>query len=598
MVETADIEWTPEGAPRSRRFQDIYFSREGGLEESRAVFLQGCGLPQAWRGRRRFVVGELGFGSGLNVLALLELWARTRPSHGRLHVFSVEAYPLAREAAARALGAWPEVAALAQPLLAAWPEAPGFHRIDLPGLSAVIDVAVAEAAEALAAWQGRADAWFLDGFSPARNPQMWREEVLELLARRSATGARAASFTVASAVRRGLEAQGFEVAKRPGFGAKSERLEARLPGPSTAESAPPRVCVIGAGIAGAALARAFLAEDLAVTVLERAGPAAAASGNPAALVTPRLDAGGGSVARLHAQAFRRSGALIRRETPAAVIAEGALQLEAAERDARRFDALAAGDVYGPGALVRVSAAEAGERLGEPSPAGGLWMAQALVVEPAALIEHWLRRAALVRGAAAGVQRNGPIWRVLDQEGRPLAEAEVVCVAAGHGSAALAPELRLEPVRGQASLAPWTEAVTPAAWGGYVVPTRSGLLFGATHDRGDEGEELRPADHARNLDLLARRRPELAAALAGRPLAGRAGVRASTPDRSPLAGPIGARPGLLVLTGLGGRGFVLAPLLAEHLAATAAAAPSPLPADLAALVAPDRFGQSSSRPQGR
>ena len=595
MAETADIEWTPEGAPRSRRFQDIYFSREGGLDEARAVFLQGCGLPDAWRGRRRFVVGELGFGTGLNVLALLQLWARARPAGGRLNVFSVEAYPLTRAAAARALDAWPQVASLAAPLLAAWPEAPGLHRIDLPDVGAVVDVGVAEAAEALAAWQGRADAWFLDGFSPARNPQMWREEVLRLVAERSAPGARAATFTVAGAVRRGLQAQGFSVAKRPGFGAKGERLEARLAGEPAESPAPARVCVIGAGVAGAALARAFLAEGVSVTVLDRSGPAAAASGNPAALVTPRLDAGGGAVARLHAQAFRRAGRLVRREAPEAVIAEGALQLEAADRDARRFEALAAGEVYGPGALVRLTAEAAGERLGEPVPCGGLWMPQALVVEPAALIRRWLEGARLETGEAAALQRDGAAWRVLDGSGRVLAEAEAVCVAAGCDSAALLPGLRLQPVRGQVSLAAWIGPVTAAAWGGYVVPTRSGVLFGATHDRDDEDAGLRPADHARNLQLLARRRPRLAAALAEGPLEGRAGVRAATPDRSPSAGPVGGEAGPMALTGLGGRGFVLAPLLAEHLAALVAGAPSPLPAPLAALVAPDRFRQGPASP---
>src|SRR5258708_10614955 len=108
----AELDWTAEGAPRSRRFDDIYFSREGGLDETRAVFLRGCGLPDAWAGRRRFTVAETGFGTGLNILALLDLWRQARPPGGRLSIFSVEAYPLARDEAARALAAWPELAAL------------------------------------------------------------------------------------------------------------------------------------------------------------------------------------------------------------------------------------------------------------------------------------------------------------------------------------------------------------------------------------------------------------------------------------------------------------------------------------------------------
>jgi tRNA 5-methylaminomethyl-2-thiouridine biosynthesis bifunctional protein len=585
MAETADIDWTPEGTPRSRRFDDIYFSREGGLEESRAVFLQGCGLPDAWAGRRRFVVGELGFGTGLNILALLQLWAQARPADGRLQVFSIEAFPLSPRDAARALHAWPELAPLAKVLLDRWPQARGLHRIDIPGLNATLDLAVAEAAEALQAWRGRADAWFLDGFSPARNPEMWREEVLALVADRSAPGARLATFTVAGAVRRGLEAQGFAVDKRPGFGAKGERLEARLPGSAPEAARPPRVCVLGAGIAGASLARALTAEGLKATVVDRAGPGAGASGNPAALVTPRFDAGGGAAARLHAQAFRRARALI---PGAAVIARGALQLERTERDRGRFDVLAGSDLFSPGELERLTPEAAGERLGEPSSVGGLWLHEALVVEPRLLLEAWLGEGDRMKADVARIERAGGAWRLFTRDGELVCEAEALCLASGHESIDLFAGLRLQPVRGQASYTAWPEPVSAAAWGGYVVPTRQGLLFGATHDRGQATGELRPEDHGRNLELLARARPRLAAALGGRALQGRAAVRAATPDHLPLAGAVPENEGLFVLGGLGGRGFVLAPLLAEHVAASLASAPSPLPGPLADATAPGRF----------
>ncbi|MEI9965391.1 MAG: FAD-dependent oxidoreductase [Caulobacteraceae bacterium] len=176
--------------------------------------------------------------------------------------------------------------------------------MDLPGLHAVLDLAVMDVADALEAWDGRADAWFLDGFSPAKNPQMWSEAVLALVAARSAPGARAATFTVAGAVRRGLQAAGFTVSKQPGFGRKAERLEATLPGPAPRPAPPGTVAIVGAGIAGAALARAFRAQGVEPMVFDARGAAAGASGNPAALVTPRLDAGGGPAARLHGPGVR------------------------------------------------------------------------------------------------------------------------------------------------------------------------------------------------------------------------------------------------------------------------------------------------------
>ncbi|MDB5468440.1 MAG: hypothetical protein JWQ46_3202, partial [Phenylobacterium sp.] len=181
------LAWSEDGQPRSRLYGDVYFSAVDGLAESRAVFLQGCGLPEAWQGRRRFVVGELGFGTGLNILALLDLWRRHRPAGGRLHIFSVEAHPISAAEAARALAHWPELADLAGLLAGRWPgRARGVHRVEIPELDAVLDVAVLEVEAALEGWSGKADAWFLDGFAPALNPAMWRDEVLALVAARSA----------------------------------------------------------------------------------------------------------------------------------------------------------------------------------------------------------------------------------------------------------------------------------------------------------------------------------------------------------------------------------------------------------------------------
>ena len=594
MTERALLDWSQDGAPRSRRFDDVYFSTAGGLDEARAVYLSGCGLPDAWRGRSRFTVGELGFGTGLNVLALLELWRRTRPPDGRLHIFSIEAFPLSREDAARALAAWPELADLAAPLIRRWPTAEGFHRIDFPGLDASLDLAVMEAAEALEAWDGRADAWFLDGFSPAKNPEMWREEVLALIAQRSAPGARAATFTIAGAVRRGLQAAGFSVERRPGFGRKAERLEATLGEPAPRiDRPPPRICIIGAGIAGAALARAVKAQGLHPLVISDAG--VAASGNPSALVTPRFDAGGGVMARLHAQAFARARALYEDEVPDSLIARGVLQLEATPRDLRRFDTVAESPLFEPGALQRLSAAASGERLGEPGGPGGLWIEEGLVIEPASALAAWLADCPRLEAQATSLGRTADSWQVIGAHAEILAEADVILVAGGFGSRRLWPQLPLQAVRGQASFAAMPERPRAAAWGGYVIPTRDGLLFGATHDRDREDVEVLEVDHRRNLETLAKARPALAASLQRESLEGRAALRASTPDHAPIAAELA--PGLFALAGLGGRGFTLAPLLAEHLAAEALGAPSPLPRELAAAAGRRRLGRGPAHTPG-
>ena len=585
--------WAEDGSPRSGRFGDVYFSKDDGLAETRAVFLQGCGLPEAWNERTDFTVAELGFGTGLNIVALLDLWRRTRPENGRLHVFSIEGFPLIRDEAARALAAWPELAEVAQALLAVWPAGtPGFHRLDLPQWKASIDLAVGDAEWALEQWSGPADAWFLDGFSPALNPGMWSPEIMALIAARSAPGARVATFTVAGAVRRGLTEHGFTVEKKPGHGRKRERLEAHLPASPPPVASPPHVAVIGAGIAGASVARALIAGGARVTVVEAERPGAGGSGFPAALVTPRLDAGDTLIAGFHAQALERARDLYR-ALPDAVIAEGVLQLEQAPRDVTRFDKIAAQDLWPADAMTRLDVPAAASCLGDTVQNGGLMMAGALALRPAAVLEPWLASAERLTARVAVLQPQGQGWRLVDADGATVIEADAVVLTAGWGSAKLtgdwAPELGLAPVAGQAD---WVEGPTtpPVAWGGYAVPTGTGLLFGATHDRGRTDREPTVEASARNLATLAAALPALAArAEAAGPTQTRVAVRATTPDRLPVAGPLAAS-GLYALTGLGSRGFCVAPLLGEHLAARILSQPSPLPRTAQRRLSPTRFAR--------
>lgn len=592
MTDTPDsplaspLVWREDGLPQSRLYGDVYFSSADGLAETRAVFLQGCRLPEGWSGRDRFVVGELGFGTGLNIAALLDLWRRERPAGARLQIFSIEAHPITREEAARALAVWPELGEAAQVLLDHWPTAArGFHRVDLPGFDATLDLAVTDVSEALAAWSGMADAWFLDGFSPALNPAMWSEEILAAVAARTAPGGRAATFTVAGAVRRGLAAAGFAWEKQPGFGRKRERLEAIFPGEATRHAEPKTLAIVGGGIAAASLARAARAEGLTVTVFD--ADKAKASGNPAALVTPALDAGGGPRAALPAQALARAATLYD-ALPGAVLARGVLRLAGSPKDPDRFAAVADQDLFAAGEMTALDAEAASAALGEQAN-GALRMDLARVVDPAAVLAAWRGEAVAVEVARLEKGEDG--WRLFGPDDALLATADVVVLAAGADLVRLWPQAPIRPVRGQTS---WTgpletATITPAAFGGYAVPTRDGgVLFGATHDRGETASDLREADHARNRQALAKGRPQLAASLADQPLDGRAAVRATTADHLPLAGAVpGAPEGLFVLGGLGGRGFATAPLLAEHVVALALDAPSPLPRELAALVEPGR-----------
>ena len=217
----AGLDWRDGIVPVSRRFDDPYFSLADGLSETRHVFLAGNDLPA--RLRDGFHVAELGFGTGLNLLALWSLWQGLGVP-GVVRFTSFEAFPLTAEDMARALAAFPEAAAVAGPLLAQW--AAGARVIDLPGLRA--EVILGDARVTLPDWGGVADAWFLDGFSPAKNPELWSDDLMAAVAAHTAPGGTFATYTAAGHVRRALATAGFAVERRPGHGRKRHMTAGHL----------------------------------------------------------------------------------------------------------------------------------------------------------------------------------------------------------------------------------------------------------------------------------------------------------------------------------------------------------------------------------
>lgn len=216
-----DIDWKPDGTPISRQFEDPYFSLDDGLGETRHVFLAGNELPE--RFRPGFHIAELGFGTGLNMLATLIDW-RNSGQTGQLLYTSFEAYPLQADEIGTALAAFPEIRQIADPFLFAWSR--GETRFHLDGLTC--EILLGDARETLPRWNGVADAWFLDGFAPARNPELWEMPLLTEVALHTAPGGTCATYTAAGAVRRGLDQAGFAVRRVPGFGRKRHMILGQL----------------------------------------------------------------------------------------------------------------------------------------------------------------------------------------------------------------------------------------------------------------------------------------------------------------------------------------------------------------------------------
>lgn len=234
MIEAAELSFSPDGTPFSAAYGDVYHTRAGGIGQARHVFLGGNGLPQRWRGRADFVIVETGFGLGLNFLATWAAWRADAARCERLHFVSFEKHPLspadlasahAASFAADAGG----LAALAAELRDAWPPlAAGCHTLRFAGGALTLSLVFADAASALPRWPTRADAFYLDGFSPAKNPELWAPELLGALARLAAPGATLATWSVAARVRRSLADGGWRLAKVPGYCGKREMLRGEM----------------------------------------------------------------------------------------------------------------------------------------------------------------------------------------------------------------------------------------------------------------------------------------------------------------------------------------------------------------------------------
>jgi len=609
LPPTPDLEWSEDGASlKASAFDDVYFSKDGGLAEADAVFLAGTGLPDRWQNRGRFALCELGFGTGLNILALWRTWKRTRLPHAQLHISSIELFPLARADAARVLREFSDVCDLAEKLLSRWPvRAYAPQRLWFPEDGLSLTLFTGDAETVLSGLTGSFDAWLLDGFAPARNPSMWSPRLFRDMARLSAPGARAATFTVAGDVRRGLEAAGFAVEKKPGFGKKRERLEAVFlgppaPSPATASrlgagapslypyggSNPKRVAVLGAGIAGASVAQALTRRGVEVVVLEAAPDlGAGASGNPAGLVMPRLDRGG-ALSEVYLAAYLH-----------AVSAYEAMDLlEACGVEQRAADGdVALADLLDDPPLPK----DWFSRL----PSGAALHARAGLVRPLAVIRRMLERSTLIcESPVQRLDREGDGWIARAPDGRALLKADAVVLACGAALSTFEPASFL-PIALSYGQIEWGKGAAPAhalTRGSYVAPFNDGVLFGATFDKYGPPASRRhepepagetPAVHdarARNLAALRELAPEIAATIDQATLQSRASERATTPDYAPIAGllpdaeawlaqyaglahgravdtdaPPPAHAGIYVVGGLGARGLTLAPLLGEILA---------------------------------
>lgn len=536
--------------PRSELFDDVYFSAHDGPGETAHVFFDGNNLPERWQGRDRFTVAETGFGTGLNFLLCRDLFDRTAPEGAFLDFISVEKFPLSAAQIRGGLAPWAgRLEPYLSEMLKQYPIlVPGFHRMVF-GNRAALTLIFGDANEALGEVEGGVDAWFLDGFTPSKNPDMWTDEVFTQMARLCNKDATFATFTAAGFVKRGLRAAGFTVEKRRGFGPKRDMLAGVYAGEGAApisRAADKNIAIHGAGLAGCAAAFVLQKYGFKPVLYDPDGIASGASGNDVGLINPRFTAFRSAESDFYTAGFAQTLRSFSGMKHVAYNPCGALHLITDDDKEKRFTRTAQNWGWNDAHMRIVDAAQASEISGVAVRHAALYLPDAPQISPRALCEKYAQGVPFVKDAA-----QLPHGAVIYAQGAGLPE--------------MFPDLPIHTVRGQIS---YVKASTQSAglrvnlcYGGYFAAPVDGIhALGSTFQKWLTGTDLRDEDNADNLAKLAANVPSLGALeITG----ARAALRTASRDRFPVIGPVGAD---AYISGAHGSHGILSTLLGAHILA--------------------------------
>ncbi|ACH66472.1 bifunctional tRNA (5-methylaminomethyl-2-thiouridylate)-methyltransferase MnmD/FAD-dependent cmnm(5)s(2)U34 oxidoreductase MnmC [Aliivibrio fischeri] len=644
-ITNAVLEWNESGTPVSNDFDDVYFSNDNGLEETRYVFLQQNHLPQRWQeyDQRRFVIGETGFGTGLNFLAVWQWFKEFRSQYPdaplkELHFVSFEKFPVTKSDLIKAHQAWPELAQFAEQLQEHYPAAvPDCHRLVLEDGMITLDLWFGDIKDCMPQiWmddKGLIDAWFLDGFAPSKNPEMWNQTLFNNMASLAKENCTCATFTAAGFVRRGLIEAGFDMKKVKGFGHKREMIAGTLTERTTkanhevwyARSTKENitdVAIIGGGVASAALATTLIRRGVKVSVYCKDEKSAqGASGNKQGAVYPLLNEKFNSLSRFFAPGFIFARQFIDQAAKHVEFDHdwcGVTQLKWDEKSANKLNKMLEGNF--PNELV------SSFDIDKTNQMVGLPINMESVHYP---LGGWLCPKQLTRGLFEHLSNNPLFTLHCDSEITALTQNEqqqwllstdsntyqhqAVVVANGHRFTDFeqTKDIPATPVRGQVSHIPTTESLknlnTVLCYDGYLTPENSKHqthCIGASYDRRDLGLAFKESDQIENGERLRKCIPNETWPndVDTSDNQARIGIRCASRDHLPFIGnvvrfedmqeeykniykkrhwlreakDIPVYDGLFCMLTLGSRGLSSAPLLAETLASQIMGDPIPLP----------------------
>ncbi|EMA4431801.1 MULTISPECIES: bifunctional tRNA (5-methylaminomethyl-2-thiouridine)(34)-methyltransferase MnmD/FAD-dependent 5-carboxymethylaminomethyl-2-thiouridine(34) oxidoreductase MnmC [Enterobacter] len=648
-IQPANLEFNAEGTPVSRDFDDVYFSNDNGLEETRYVFLDGNHLGTRFpeHPRSLFVVAESGFGTGLNFLTLWQAFDCFRAAYPeatlqRLHFISFEKFPLTAHDLRLAHQRWPELAHWAEQLQTQWPPAiGGCHRLILDDGRVTLDLWLGDINDLTDklddSMNQKVDAWFLDGFAPAKNPDMWSPHLFSAMARLARPGATLATFTSAGFVRRGLQEAGFTMRKTKGFGRKRDMLvgvmeqdlaiPAQAPWFARRASTSREVAIVGGGIASALLSLALLHRGWQVTLYcADEAPATGASGNRQGALYPLLSAHDPALFQFFPAAFTFARRLYD-SLPVAFDHDwcGVTQLGWDEKSQQKITQMLSLGL--PETIAHaVTAQQVAETAGVDTGCGGIqyplggWLCPAELTSAAIALGQSRGLTVHYAHKVQSLSRTAH-WKLRFADGKEAQHASVV-LANGHHITQFTQtaSLPVYPVGGQVSHIPTAPQLSKLrqvlCYDGYLTPqnpSNGHHCIGASYHRGETDMQYSEADQQQNRQRLVDCFPNASWAKEVNVGEGQArcGVRCATRDHLPMAGNVPdydatlevyqdladsketavsapVHPELFMLGGLGSRGLCSAPLLAEVLAAQMSDEPVPLDRVTLAGLNPNRL----------
>ena len=657
MIKPAQIEWSDD-TPISPEFDDVYFSKASGIEETRYVFLEQNHLPTRWNEllspentQGSFTIVETGFGTGLNFLCAWDLWHQTQQQKEHkqdkwLHFVTVEKFPLLKESLTQALAHWPELSSLSEKLLNAYPPLiDGWHRIEFTEDKVVLHIYLGDIKDWLPNIQANVDAWFLDGFAPSKNPEMWDDTLFQNMSRLTALNGTAATFTCAGLVKRGLKGAGFDIRKVKGFGRKREMLTAKqthscgpkkpswlvaqpwlqLPKTNTASTTTKTAVVIGGGIAGCSSAYALAQRGFKVTLLEKNNNVAnAGSGNPQGVLYAKLSSDLNAHSQFYLAGYLHSLRNLHQTMPDKTHWNdcGVLQLAFNEKEAKRQAQF--NERHALNEVVEyVTPEQATEFAGTQIEQSGLYFPNGGWVSP----KHWCKALTnhenieVVTNCSAETLEQADNQHWLTHTKTRVFESHYVIVASAQFAKTFE-QLSFLPTKsipGQITQASTeNESVnlkTVLCGSSYVAPQhKNQLVFGASYRLKSLDESVLDSENTSNVENLNNDFPSVGNQLTpNTDLSGRAATRCTVPDYTPIAGPILKEQeflgefadlkksknwkfqqsakfhnGLYVNCGHGSRGLSSAPLCGELIAAQINEEPWPIQKKLADVISPSRF----------